>query len=958
MASINAAILAFNRGIVDKRGLSRVDLPRLAWSAEIQKNWVPRSLGSMMLRPGLEYIGTTDSNNQAKHIGFVFSRSDTAIIELTNQKMRVRVSEAAVARASVSSAVTNGAFTSDVTGWTDGDESGATSAWATGGYLSLIGTRYNAAIRTQEVTVSGGDQNTEHALDIVIERGPVTLRVGSTSGDDDYISETVLGTGYHSLAFTPTGNFFIQFLGYSEAASLVDSVAVASSGAMELTTPWETADLANIRTEQSADVIFVACANKQQRRIERRGTRSWSVVLYEPEDGPFRTINTSTLRLTPSAISGDITLTASRDFFETGHVGALFKLTSVGQVVEVDASGEAEWSNSIRVSGVGNGRQFTVIRAGTWAATVTLQRSVGEEGSWTDVTTYTTNGSSTYNDNLDNQIVYYRIGVDTGDYTSGTAELSLQYDSGGIDGVVRVTAFSSSTSVSASVLIPLGGTSATEDWSESVWSPKRGWPTSLSLYEGRLWWFGINWIIGSVSDAYDVFDDTIEGDSAPIIRTIGKGPVDKIQWGKGVERLLIGSEGSEISVRSSSFDEPLTRTNFNLKDASSYGSAAMDAVAVDKDIIFVAGDNKSVFRVAQQNGIDYSSLPLTDFAPDIAKEGFAQLAVQRRPDTRVHARRTGGTVGMLLFYPEEDVRCWVDIETPGADGEIEDVLVMPDDEEDRVYYTVKRTINGSTVRYFEKWALEDQCSSYTTVYNGVSTTSITDLEYDDGTVVTVRDSDGVKIENLTVSNNAITLSTAATYCRITPSVLRLGDSFLIYSGSAASTITGLSHLEGEDVVVFADGMALRDSDGDIATFTVSSGSITLTDAGSSVSVEEACVGLAYTARFRGTKMAYAAALGTALTQLKRITQIAPIAVNLHNKGVRYGPDFTNLDDMPSVVEGETIGPDMIFSDYDIQSVTFPGETGTDERFCLEARAPRPAVMTGAVAGMKTDEKDP
>jgi len=35
--------------------------------------------------------------------------------------------------------------------------------------------------------------------------------------------------------------------------------------------------------------VYVACDTLQQRKIERRGARSWSIVLYEPEDGPFRT---------------------------------------------------------------------------------------------------------------------------------------------------------------------------------------------------------------------------------------------------------------------------------------------------------------------------------------------------------------------------------------------------------------------------------------------------------------------------------------------------------------------------------------------------------------------------------------------------------------------------------------------------------------------------------------------
>src|SRR3546814_1205797 len=98
-------------------------------------------------------------------------------------------------------------------------------------------------------------------------------------------------------------------------------------------------------------------------------------------------------------------------------------------------------------------------------------------------------------------------------------------------------------------------------WSESTWSEHRGWPTAVEFYEGRLWWTGRDKIIGSVSDAFESFDDEIEGDSGPINRSLGSGPIDFINWLIGADRLLIGTESAEIAARSSSFDEPLTPTN-------------------------------------------------------------------------------------------------------------------------------------------------------------------------------------------------------------------------------------------------------------------------------------------------------------------------------------------------------------------------------------------------------------
>lgn len=903
MALFNAPLLAFNRGLVSPLALARVDLKRLALSAETQTNWMPRALGSMMLRPGLAYIGSTKSDATARHIPFVKSTDDTAIIELTDEVMRVRVSDTIITRGSVSSAVTNGNFTSNITNWTDADESGAASTYHASGYAQLVGTGFNSAILRQEVTVAAGDQNDEHALRVVVVRGKVTFRVGSSAGGQQYIADTDLGVGTHSLAFTPTGNFHIQLANRSAAATLVDSVNVEAAGNMELPTPWQDTDLTKVRFAQSGDVLFVAVDGYQQRRIERRATRSWSIVLYEPEDGPFRVVNTSTITLAPSAITGDITLTASKDLFTSTNIGSIYRIASVGQRVEQDITAENQFTSEIKVTGTATGttRQFTVELPGTWSATVTLQRSIGEPGSWADVTTYTVAGTTTYADDLSNQVVYYRIGVKTGNFTSGTVEAALEFASGSIEGVARVTAFTSATSVSARVLKALGSTTASADWSEGEWSDRRGWPTSVALYEGRLWWAGKDKIIGSVSDAFESFDDTIEGDSAPINRSIGQGPVDTINWLLPMQRLLIGAEGAEISARSSSFDEPLTPTNFNVKEASTQGSAAVPAAKVDSRGIYVQRSAMNLFELAydvQSN--DYSSVDLTILNPNLGDPGFVHIAVQRQPDTRVHCVRSDGTVAVLIYNPAEDIKCWIEVET---DGDVEDAFVLPGTSEDYVYYLVKRTLSGGTKRYLEKWAYESQCQGGT--------------------------------------------------------LNRQADSFVTFTNSPASaTVTGLSHLEGEDVVVWADGKCLDDADGDIKTFTVASGSITLTDGGASYSATTGVVGLPYTADFKSSKLAYGASLGTALGQRKRLSRLGLIAVNTHHKGILYGRDFDNLQDLPQVVGGAAVADDTVHDTFEEDAFAFPGTISTDSRLCLRAKAPRCATLAAAIAGVTTDEDAP
>ena len=908
MGHVNTVLFAFNRGLISKLALARADLKRAALSAQQQDNWMPRKVGSMMLRPGWAYLGATKNNAAAKHIQFVKATTDTAILQLTDSVMRVLVGDVAIARVSVGTAIANGTFTTDLASWTGADQTGAVSAWAVGGFMSLVGDGFNAAIRKQTVTVAGGDQNKEHALRIIVNRGPVTLRVGSVDEGQDYIAETDLNTGTHSLAFTPTGNFFIKFSAIRKAASLLDSIAVEAAGILELPTPWTVSQLVpnTLRWAQSADVVFVACDGLQQRRIERRSTRSWSVALYVTEDGPFRIQNFGPAILTPSALNGDITLTSSVSIFHSNQVGALWSLTSTGQDVTAGCSAANVFSNPIKVTGVTTNttavldptatttRKFQFIISGTWVGTVTIQRSLSAPGAWVDVLSYTTNQNHTYDDALSNEIAYYRIGIKAAQYTSGTANVELRYSGGNLTGIMRVTAFTDEKTVSAAVITDLGGTTGSAIWAEGQWSDFRGWPTSVAFYEGRLWWSGRNAISGSVSDAYASFDETIEGDSGPILRTIGSGPVDVINFLAPLQRLILGAQGAEISARSSSFDEPLTPVAFSLKDCSTQGSYGAPAVKMDTSCFFIQRSQTKIFRLTYNftfGPIDYTASDTTAIIPELGyvngvPSGFTMLAIQRQPDTRIHALRADGVVAVLVFDEAEDVQAWVTVSTSGI---VEDMFVLPGTTEDQVYYLVNRTVNGATVRYLEKWAREDECQGGTTS--------------------------------------------------------KQIDSHLVYSGAPTTTLTA-AHLAAASLVVWADGkdQGIYTADG--------SGNITLPN-----TVSNAVYGLSYTAKFQSAKLDQVATrLGTALTQRKKIAHLGLVLDTTHYQGLQYGRDFSSLFNLPLVEDGAVTADDLIWTSYDKDSFEFEGEWNTDARVCLQAASPRPVTVLAAVIGMEVSEK--
>jgi hypothetical protein len=112
----NVALIAFNRGRVSRLALARTDVKRVAFSADAMTNWMARVMGAMMLRPGLGYLGAIPAAPRV--LPFVFSTTDTALMEFTNAKMRVWVGDALISRSAVSTAVTNGNFNANLANWT------------------------------------------------------------------------------------------------------------------------------------------------------------------------------------------------------------------------------------------------------------------------------------------------------------------------------------------------------------------------------------------------------------------------------------------------------------------------------------------------------------------------------------------------------------------------------------------------------------------------------------------------------------------------------------------------------------------------------------------------------------------------------------------------------------------------------------------------------------------------
>lgn len=898
MAKDRPLIHSFNVGEVSAAALARIDQEKLRLAAETQRNILPSVIGKGMMRPGFGYTGASKSNNQARGIPFIRAIDDFADIELTDGVFRVWVDDELVTRPSVTSTVTNGDFSSS-TGWTltasDG-ASGDINSTVSGALYMAATARGSSVTCTRSVTTSSG--GTEHALRIVVTRGPVYFRCGSTSGDDDYITETALDTGTHSLAFTPSGTYHVHFKTQREAAVIVDSIAVESAGVMELTGPWTTAQLREIRYDQSIDVLYLSHTDWQTRQIERRSGTSWSIVLFKPDDGPFTLTRTAQVRLKPEATRGNTQLTADAPFFRSEHVGAIFKITHDRFTADFELAGADIFTDAIRVSGIGADNDFNVTLSSTWSGTLRLQRSYESRdfGFINTGANYSTAGSNAVQpgSTFDNVIHYYRVGFGSTDYTSGSATVFFDYTGDSGFGICRVVAFNSSVSVDIEVLKDFKRTSFSDNWQEGEWSDYRGWPSANTFFDGRLWLLRKDQFWGSESDGYTLFNLETEGDSASIQRNIATG--GSVNTGVAMlalQRLLFLTAGSESSARASSIDEPLTPSNISVKDASTQGSASVSPVKLDGRGIFVQKSGSKLYQIVYNfEANDYTSRNLNRLNEDIGGDGIIELAVQRQPETFIWGVRSDG-IGLILLYDDnEDALGWFTLETDGA---IESMFVLPGTAQDHLYVWVNRTINGSTVRYREKMALHSEAVGGTTT--------------------------------------------------------KLADSGLFTS--SASTSCTLAHLASSTASLIGWGTSTAGIKTVLSGLSISTAGIV--DLGASYS--NTWLGLPYTGQYKSAKLAYGAQGGTALLQRKVVPQAGLLMTNVHRDAIKVGPSFDDLHSFQIRGSNGQVLSDAnaVKSGHDAIAQPFGGKWNTDSRICLQIQPGYPATLLGIVFDIDTNE---
>lgn len=804
-------------------------------------------------------------------------------------------------------------------------------------------------------SVTTSSTNQEHAIKITIDRGSSLFYIGSSLHGSELFSSTTLGAGTHILSFTPTASpYYIEFFVTSVTEISISECSIFNNGAdidLSVPAPWSAGGLRSIRYDQSLDVMFLSIPDDFPHKIERRGNRSWSVVKYIPDDGPFMTSKSNKdVRLKVAATQGNTTLTSDIDFFTANHVGSLFRLTHPNLNATYGLGAEGKYTPAFRqigVSGTGSGdRFFSMTISGTWVGTINIQRSF--DGAVSGFRTYTASNytaNGTYNISGevvdDNAIIWYRAIFTS--YTSGSANVSFNYPQYGGTGVCRVTGVTNATTASVEILKDMFNTTYTEDWREGEWGVDRGYPTAVALFDGRLWWARRDRFWGSGSDDYYTFDATVDGDAASIQRDVATGgTMAEVQWMLPLQRLIFGTAGAESSARSSSLDEPLTPKALTVKDGSTQGASDVTPLKIDGRGIFVQRSRRKLMELsfAQTVG-DYMASDLTRYnetictslggkrVSGIVDTDILELAAQRHPDTYIYALRDDAVIPTVIYNPVQEVTGWFKI-TLGRSStsfgsflkndKAVSIAVLPEEVEDMVYIIVQRRTDPGTYYYCLEKFNQHQNSTHTVVND--------------------------------ISENDI-----KTY-----NGLYQLDSYETYSvASDGQTVMASTRFYGSTVMVVGPHY---DSSGSVisygpigGTYVVgATGQITLDDVDEHRAGSTVTVGLPYYGKYKSAKLAYGAQAGTSVSQKKRISQTALLISDYHPDGVSIGPDFNNLDDLPAVIDGVNVDYDSeLISETDSDMFPFPGEWSTDARVCIQVNPGYSATLNGIVIGVETNE---
>lgn len=750
------------------------------------------------------------------------------------------------------------------------------------------------------------------------------------------------------------GNTYIRF--YKNNGQIESSPGTP----YEISTPYLTADLFQLKFTQSADILYITHPSYAPRKLSRTSDTSWTLSTITFVNGPYLPNDSRGYTLTPSAATGTgVTVTTGATYAVSNAVNNGSGLIRLTIATHPFATGDR-----VGVAGVGG----TTEANGSWTVTVINNTTIDLQGS-AFVNAYTAGGT-----------------VYPGVFYSTDVGRLIRMQEGTVWGYATITAFTHAGSVTVTVGSTLTDTTSKSVWRLGVYSDTTSYPACVTFHEDRLFLGGASNVPqrldGSRTGDYENFspsdaDGTITASHA-VSFTLNSNDVNVIRWFSPDEKgLVVGTVGGEWVVRAASLNEAISPTNVSAKKSTAYGSANIQPVQAGKATLHLQRSTKKLREFLYFYDVDgFRANDLTLLAEHITGLGLTELAYMKEPQSIVWGvREDGALIGMTYERDLDALRAGWHKHFIGGYGdaanntaEVESIAVIPspDATREELWMIVKRYINGSTKRYVEYMTkffedTDDQQDAYFVdcglTYDSPKT--ITGITKANPAVVTANshgfsNGDKVKIINVEgmteVNGESYLVANAAANTFELTSVNGGANinstSFTTYiSGGEVrkfvSTVSGLTHLEGQSVTVCADGAPQPNK-------TVSSGAITL-----STSATIVHVGFGYNSDGQMLRLEAGAADGTALGKTRRTHRVGFL---LHRSlGLQIGTSLEDLDTLTFRTSSDALTrAPALFSG--IISETIQSDYDFENKIAWRQSQPLPSTILAIMPQMKTEDR--
>jgi len=560
----------------------------------------------------------------------------------------------------------------------------------------------------------------------------------------------------------------------------------------------------------------------------------------------------------------------------------------------------------------------------------------------------------------------------------------------------RIGVRNSTTSVTVTQIVgtALPDTTASTDWEMGAFGASTGWPTCATFHEGRLWLSGHplfpNRLFGSILlpdgvEVYRPFQTGAVGDSSDRAfspSAINTGTVADnyaitfdldtdaaVKWLASDERgLLVGLDGEEWLVTGG--DSGLSPTNVDARRISSYGSSAVVPARRGKSFYFAQSSKDRVFDLGYYFDVDgVEALEVSEQAQHLLVGKVSELEAMRAPHPILWSTlEDGSLVGLTHVKERGNWRAGWHQHVLGGQSDaagtapvIESLMFQETSSGATIYAVVKRLINGSTVRYVERLNYfptaatlqEDHIfvDSSVTYDDPKTISAITNANpgvvtcnshgFANGDLVILRSIKGAIGTSLNGNTYTVAGATANAFQLSGTNTTSMGA---YVSGGAArkkvTTVSGLSHLEGQTVAVFGDGAAQ-------ANRVVSGGAITLATAAATVQV-----GLPFTADLKLLPFEAGAADGTALGKTRRIHRAG--FRFYRTLGVEVGTSFSRLDPVDFRLASNPNAYVPLFTG--LKSMTLDADYDENNQICIRSEQPTPVTILAVAPQMVTQDR--